>query len=120
MRRRRHQAACLGALLALGGVVAAHHGGLTGEHQSGHGAAMSAGHETHELPVPAVDADAALAVCLAILPLLAVIGLAVLGAPARCWALPIVRAPAETVIPSGPFGPRRSRAGPRLLCVMRC
>ena len=120
MRRRRRQAASLAVLLALGGVVAAHHGGLTGGHQSGHGAAMSAGHESHEPPVPAVDADVALAICLAVLPLLSVIGLTALGAPMRRWVLPIVRVSAETVIPSDSSGARRSRAGPRLLCVMRC
>jgi hypothetical protein len=120
MRRRRRQAASLAVLLALGGVVAAHHGELTGGHQSGPGAAMSAGHETHKPPAPAVEADIGLAVCLAVLPLLAVIGLATLGAPVRRWSLRIFRAPAEPALPSESSAARRSRAGPRLLCVMRC
>ena len=120
MRRRRRQAASLAVLLALGCVVAAHHGGLTAGHQSGHGGAMSAGHAKHESPVPAVEADIALAVCLAVLPLLAIIGIAAITAGARFWSLPIVRLPARPALLGELAFTRKPRAGPRLLCVMRC
>ena len=120
MRRRRRQAASLIVLLALGGVLAAHHGGLTGGHQRGHDATTSAGHQTHAPPVPAVEADVALAVCLAVLPLLAVLGFVALGGRLPRWGLPSVRAPAEPAFVSARAQGRRSRAGPRLLCVMRC
>ena len=120
MRQRRRQAASLGVLLAFGGIVAAHHGGPAAGHQGGHGAVVSAGHAEHERPVPAAELDIALAVCLAVLPFLAVVGLAALGAPVRGWGLRIVRAPARPLVPSLPPPARRPRAGPRLLCVMRC
>lgn len=119
MRRRRREAAFLAVLLTLGGVLAAHHAGAPAAHPGGHGA-MTTGDTGHEAPLPASDVEIAFAICVAVLPLIALVAVAAARLLTTRWRfLHAITVAAQRV--DIDFSPaRRSRAGPRLLCVMRC
>ena len=118
--RHRGRRATAVLILALAALVAAHHAAPHDSHvdSAGHPAAVVA---EHGAPAPDSAVADVVAVCLAILPLAAAL-VALIGvglAPAHRLRPPAWRLAHLRIAPAtGPL--RRARAGPRLLCVMRC
>ena len=106
------------------GLLAAHHAGLHDFHGAAAGPdhmAMAMAHGDSAPAAPAPSVEETVGMCLAVLPLvlamLLAVGIAVLLA--RVWNLAVRHGP--PICDGVGLGPLRpARAGPRLLCVMRC
>lgn len=121
MQRQGKRAAIVFVVLSLA-LLAVHHAGLHAAHDAGGGvaaAAMHHGHDTEPAPAqPADGGDGMVAVCLAVLPLVALFAVAAALLMLPWW--PIARGPRARVVRAARAWVRPPRAGPRLLCVMRC
>ena len=120
MRRRRHQAAWFAALVSVCGLLAVHHLEPPAAHAPS--APVSHGGHLGAAPEPSSALDlSALAICLAILPMAALLALGLARPTARR-----VRARGPLLASPSSFGvcarapETRSRAGPHVLCVVRC
>ena len=98
--------------------VAVHHGSLLGG-SAAHGAGMVAGHGSQSLGTIAPEVPGVVGVCLAVLPLLAFVLLSgAVGVTYRRFAATASGRDAATRLPATRVP--CARAGPSLLCVMRC
>ena len=120
MSRRRRRGAVLIVLLVLTSGVAVHHAAATTGHAR-HAVPAAPAHGDHApapSPAPASDVAEIVAVCLAVLPLVA--ALLLLGS-ARLRRQCFRRVALASVAVEMPRRPAtRARAGPYDLCVMRC
>ena len=101
-------------------LVLAHHGPVVEHHATAGGAEMPM-HVMHDAaPAPADGIDL-VEICAAVLPGLLLLALALGGGSSgvRRWRLQVLRRPLEVLIGARALD-RRARAGPRVLCVMRC
>ena len=119
LRRRGRRFVAVAAIALLSALTVAHHGAVSEQHATTDPIAMSM-HQVHDLaPVPPGAIDL-IEICAAVLPGLLLLALALGGLVVLrpSWIRPL-RRPRDVPIASRAHD-RRARAGPRVLCVMRC
>jgi hypothetical protein len=121
LRRHGRRTAAALVALSLSAVIAAHHAGVHGGHAPVHGAHLADHVPLETAPAPADAAQDLIAVCAAVLPAL-LLGALIAGRLGLRRLLDVT-----TTLVSRPVWPpgtrvvdHRARAGPRVLCVMRC